>query len=238
MRVQGRSLPLGETRIYPHNLQFDLSRLFSDPKFLPETRPLDNRTAFIAGLNLACGGPLFQDVESFLRIYSLCKKQSLEKTVSQYEQNVLKLAPINRIVYHEVKGAWFNLSMEDWWNVERYETCAQKILDVVQRRRGGGANGDGHMFVTMTRREDRTAGLAALRRVGRDEWEVLESGGAGASEPFSVADGKRLKGWAKQWHDMEVFVLEREPPKQKKNGKGKSENAALRWLQVLFGQEP
>ena len=58
----------------------DLSKLFFSKTWSPSKLNLDVKNAFIHGLNLAVCGPLFEDVQKFLRVHAMSKRTSLLKT--------------------------------------------------------------------------------------------------------------------------------------------------------------
>lgn len=78
--------------------------------------------------------------------------------------------------------------MEDWWTTEKTESCAEKLIEIIERR------SEGLLFAVMTRK-DTTISAIVLRKAASD-WKLYESG---QSRGFSMSEAKRLKTWARQF---------------------------------------
>ena len=71
--------------------------MFKDQAWVPIKPEVTDKTSFIHAINLAVGGPLFPDVQTFLRVYAMSKRMALLKTQVQFLDNELKCSPLNRI---------------------------------------------------------------------------------------------------------------------------------------------
>ena len=75
--------------------------MFKNKNWLPTKCNVKNMNVFIHALNLGLTGPLFSDVQTFLRVYAMTKRISLLKTQVMFLDQELRYAPLNRIVYNQ-----------------------------------------------------------------------------------------------------------------------------------------
>ena len=66
---------------------------------MPDGSRINEMNAFIHGVNLVVCGPLFPDVQSFLRIYAMTKRMALLKTQVMWLDQKLRFAPLNKLIY-------------------------------------------------------------------------------------------------------------------------------------------
>lgn len=76
----------------------------------------DEKNKFIHGLNLAACGNIFTHVQSFLKVYAMCKRQALLKTQLAYIDSKLKLHPLNKLLYDQNENQWYNCILRDEWD--------------------------------------------------------------------------------------------------------------------------
>lgn len=100
-------------------VKFDLDKIFLNKRWNPAKLNLDSKNAFIHGLNLAVCGPLFEDVQRFLRVHAMSKRTSLLKTQIAYLDDDLQFAPLNKVIFDTHHEQWLNISVSLSW--QRYQ---------------------------------------------------------------------------------------------------------------------
>ena len=78
-----------------------MNALFLDKQWMPLNCNMNvtKMNAFVHAINLATCGPLFPDVQAFLRLYAISKRMTLINTQDMFLDSALRFGPINRIVY-------------------------------------------------------------------------------------------------------------------------------------------
>lgn len=111
----------------------DLNKVFQDKDWIPTRNKmnLDDKNRFIHGLNLAACGNVFPNVQCFLKVYAMCKRQALIKTQLAYLDNKLKYHPLNKVLFDHSSNQWYNSILCDEWD----ESCGPEPLKPNPRKK-------------------------------------------------------------------------------------------------------